>query len=341
MVAKTSPAGVVQSDESLNEPDETSSVTEGEKSASAEHIRVLAFGDMMLGRYVRTLMNKYGMDYIFEKIKPEKNGEWFYKNADFVFGNFEGPINGKGTSGGTSMIFSFNEDTANFLKGYGFNILSIANNHSLDQGWGGREKTVKAFNDADLGWCGHPTDEEEGSVYYGEKTAFVCLHDVTSRINLEKAVSLIKEVNENADYVIVSVHWGVEYSHKPNKTQVNYGHAFVDAGADFVIGHHPHVVQSFEEYNGKIIFYSLGNFVFDQYWSTDTQEELAIGIDLSHDGDALKTTVDLFPMKSERSQSGLLTEDEREKWIKKFISYGNYDEDTKAEIENYKIIVGE
>lgn len=359
--AKSTTNNVIQSDRDFSDekiPREESD--DAEEIASDGHLRTLAFGDMMLGRYVRTLMNKYGMDYIFSKIKPDKNSEWFYESSDFVFGNFEGPINGKGSSGGTSMVFSFNEDSAKFLKEYGFNILSITNNHALDQGWSGREKTVKAFNDADLGWCGHPSEEEEGSVYYGEngmrvkkdyssggfftkgeKVAFVCLQDVTSRLNLENAKTLIKDAKENADFVIVSIHWGVEYSHKPNKTQVDYGHAFVDAGADFVIGHHPHVVQSFEEYNGKFIFYSLGNFVFDQYWSNDTQEELAIGIDLSHDGDVLKTTVDLFPMRSEKSQSRLMTDEEKNKWIQKFISYGNYDGDTKAEIENFEIIVGE
>ncbi len=365
--AKTNKAVVVQSDKIVNEINEDSDENilldesdDPEKPASDEHLRILAFGDMMLGRHVRTLMNKYGMDFIFEKIKPDKDSEWFYENTDFVFGNFEGPINGKGSSGGTSMVFSFNEDVAQFLKAYGFNILSIANNHAIDQGWSGREKTVKAFNDADLGWCGHPSEEEEGSVYYGEggvrvsiddssgglftdgeKVAFVCFHDITSRLNLENAIALIEEVKENSDYVIVSVHWGVEYSHKPNRTQTDYGHAFVDAGADFVIGHHPHVVQSFEEYNGKFIFYSLGNFVFDQYWSTDTQEELALGIDLSHDGNVLKTVVNLFPMKSERSQSRLMTDDEKKKWIQKFVSYGNYDEDTKAEIENFEIVASE
>ncbi|MDP2642218.1 MAG: CapA family protein [Candidatus Peregrinibacteria bacterium] len=370
-VMKTSmlkPEIVVQSEEAIKEEVDISSGEKipleesdaSEKRDSDEHLRTLAFGDIMLGRYVRTLMNKYGLDYVFEKIKPDKNGEWFYENSDFVFGNFEGPINGKGTSGGTSMIFSFNEDVVNFLKGYGFNILSIANNHAIDQGWGGRKNTIDTFNNVGLGWCGHPSEEEEGSVYYGEngervskdassggfftdgeKVAFVCLHDAISKLNIDNAVALIQDAKENADYVIISVHWGIEYSHKPNKTQVNYGHAFIDAGADFVIGHHPHVVQSFEEYNGKIIFYSLGNFVFDQYWSNDTQEELAIGIDLSHDGNALKTVVDLFPMRSEKSQSRLMTEEERERWIKKFISYGNYDEDTKAEMENFKIVVGE
>jgi len=326
-----------------------------EKSSEDGHVRTLAFGDIMLGRYVRTLMDKYGMDYVFPKIKSDKNSGWFYGNTDFVFGNFEGPINGKGSSGGTSMVFSFNEDVAKFLKKYGFNILSIANNHAIDQGWSGREKTVKAFNDANLGWCGHPSEEESASVYYGEsgvrvskdsasngeKVAFVCFHDVTSRLNLENAISLIKETKKNADYVIVSIHWGIEYSHTPNKKQIDYGHAFVDAGADFVIGHHPHVVQNFEKYNGKIIFYSLGNFVFDQYWSNDTQEELSIGVDLSRDGKTLKTVVDLFPMRSEKSQSRLMTDEEKNKWIQKFISYGNYDENTKSEIGKFEIMASE
>ncbi len=325
------------------------------KVSSDSHLRILAFGDIMLSRYVRVLMDKYGMDFVFSKIKSQKTGEWFYKNTDFVFANLEGPINGEGTSGGTSMVFSFNKNVAKFLKEYGFNILSIANNHAIDQGWGGRKNTIDALNDAKVGWCGHPSEEEASSVYYGEngfrvskdahsdgeKTAFVCFQDVTSKLNIENAKALIKEVKKNADYVIVSVHWGIEYRHTPTKSQIDFGHVFVDAGADFVIGHHPHVVESFEKYNGKIIFYSLGNFVFDQYFGNDTQEELSIGIDLSRKDDTLKTTIDLFPMKSEKSQSSLMNNDEKKQWIQKFISYGNYDEEAKSQIENFEIVASE
>jgi len=256
-----------------------------------------------------------------------------------VFGNLEGPIKGEGTHGGTAMVFSFNEDVAPLLKKYGFTLLSISNNHAVDQGWEGRDTTIAALNSSKLGWCGHPRDADPNSVYYStvgdKKFAFLCFQDITFTLDDNAAVELIKEVRPNVDFLVVSVHWGYEYKHVPNDNlQINPGRAFIDAGADFIIGHHPHVVQSFEIYNGKPIFYSLGNFVFDQYWSKETQEELGIGIvlDDDFDGCSMKTKVYLFPMKSERSQSRLMTDEEYNEWIERFIGYGSYDEVMKSQI---------
>ncbi|MBI2634045.1 CapA family protein, partial [Candidatus Peregrinibacteria bacterium] len=241
-------------------------------------LAILAFGDMMLGRYVRTMMNRYGLDYIFEKMPAD-----FIGGADVIFGNLEGPIKGEGKSGGTAMNFSFNTDVASLLKNHGFNLVSIANNHAVDQGWDGRKTTIDALNAANLGWCGHPSEADPESVYFGtagdKKFAFACFHDVNFKLDDSAAVELVRNIKKQADYVIVSIHWGYEYKHQPDlNTQIDPAHDFIDAGADFVIGHHPHVVQSFEIYKGKAIFYSLGNFIFDQYWSKETQEELALGI---------------------------------------------------------------
>jgi len=318
--------------------------SEGEVTADRE-LSIMAFGDMMLGRYVRTLMNQNGMDYIFENIAGYDYR--FFEGADIIFGNLEGPIKGKGQSGGTSMVFDFNEDIAPFLKNYGFNLLSIANNHATDQGWDGRETTIKALDESGIGWCGHPSEADDNSVYYNKvgnkKFAFLCFHDVTYDLNDQAAVDLIKSVRAKVDYLVVSIHWGYEYKHKPDwKKQIEPGHAFVDAGADLVIGHHPHVVQSFEIYNGKPIFYSLGNFVFDQYWSTMTQEELAIGVvlDDADEYEDFSAKIYLFPMESERSQSRLMTEAERSTWIEEFTGYGDYSEDLKAQIRRGILEIG-
>ncbi|MFH1218239.1 MAG: CapA family protein, partial [Candidatus Peregrinibacteria bacterium] len=269
-------------------------------------------------------------DYIFENLDWSEFGE-----NDVMFANLEGPISGVGKKGGTGMTFSFNEDVAQYLKDYGFNVLSIVNNHALDQGWAGRDSTIAAFENVDLGWCGHPTTEDFESVYYGVDGdityAFICFDDVKGNVDMEAAKNLIWMTKSNVDYTIVSIHWGSEYKHQPHSVdQVEAGRAFVDAGADLVIGHHPHVVQSFETYNGAFIFYSLGNFVFDQYWSKDTQEELGIKAVFGED-DAY---VQLFPLKSELSQVRLMDEDEKSVWIEEFIKYGNYGEELKEQIRS-------
>ncbi|MBI5754392.1 CapA family protein [Candidatus Peregrinibacteria bacterium] len=304
-----------------------------------QSLSIMAFGDVMLGRYVRVIMDQNGLYYPFEKIKDPAN--LFTEGANVVFGNLEGPVDGEGTKGGTSMVFSFGEDIGPILKKFGFTLLSIANNHALDQGRQGREDTIKTLGENGLGWCGDANEPDPESVYYGtvgnKNFAFICLHSAVHKLGLEETINLIKSVRENVDYLIVSIHWGIEYQHTANYAmQVKPAHAFVDAGADLVIGHHPHVVQNFEIYKGKMIFYSLGNFVFDQYWSDDTQQELAIGAVLDHatPDKSLHTKIYLFPMQSEKSQPRIMSEDEKADWLPKFIGYGSYDENTQQEIRN-------
>lgn len=302
-------------------------------------LSIMAFGDVMLGRYVRVLMDQNGADYPFQQIKNPAT--LFAEGANVVFGNLEGPIDGQGTKGGDSMVFSFNEDIVQTLKNFGFTLLSIANNHALDQGQEGRQDTINTLTNSGLGWCGNANEVDPTSVYYGtvgeKKFAFICFHSATHYLDLNAATDLIKSVRPKVDYLVVSIHWGIEYQHSPNyELQVKPGHAFIDAGADLVLGHHPHVVENFEVYNGKLIFYSLGNFVFDQYWSQDTQEELAVGVILNRseiDG-SIFSKVYLFPMVSEKSQPRMMTDEERANWIEKFIGYGSYDEIMQQKIRN-------
>ena len=298
-------------------------------------LKVMAFGDMMMGRYVRTLMDRNGMEYPFENlVMPD-----FFELADIRHANLEGPLKGNGRSGGTSTVFQFNEDIAPYLKDHKFDIVSISNNHAVDVGWDSRDTTIAALDTAGVGWCGHPTEVDASSVYYGKengmKYAFVCLHDATTNLDYDAAVDLIDYIDADVDYVIVSIHWGIEYQHKPNyNKQVDPAHRMIDAGADFVIGHHPHVVQSFEVYNDRFIFYSLGNFIFDQYWSTETQEQLAIGIVFDDTEEDMETKVYLFPMKSEKSQVRMMEGEELINWYEEFITYGGYSDEMMAGIRS-------
>ncbi|MFA5947406.1 MAG: CapA family protein [Candidatus Gracilibacteria bacterium] len=302
------------------------------------NLKVVAFGDMMLGRYVRTVMEKNGKDYIFQDLNMNTEGP-FYGDTDILFANLEGPIKGEGYRHQTAMVFGFHKDTAEFLKKYGFNLLSIANNHSYDQKEAGYLETMTNLQERGISYCGNAKEASRDTVYFGEKDgkkfAFVCFCDVIFDTPNEDMINLIKDIDDEVDLLIVSIHWGTEYTNKPiKKTQVDLGHQFIDAGADFIIGHHPHVVESFEIYNGKFIFYSLGNFIFDQYWSVNTQEQLGIKINFSFNGKKSKAVVQLFPMKSTNSKPKLMEGDELNKWIERFIGYGEYDENMKSQIRN-------
>lgn len=312
------------------------------KVEQSKSLKIIAFGDVMLGRYVRTLMDKNGKDYVFSGL------DWENMTADYdvVHANLEGPINGKGKSGGTVMNFAFNQDVGPFLKEKGFTVVSIANNHALDAGWDARNETMDVLSNSGVGFCGHPTEAALDSVYFGEadsgtKYAFVCFHDVGNILDKDAALELIKKVKPDVDYLIVSIHWGIEYKNTASKRQVELGHGFVDAGADFVIGHHPHVVENFEIYNGVPIFYSLGNFIFDQYWAQSVQKELGLGIEITPDAISGQLTyrIELIPMKSENSKSRLMSDDETKKWLEEFIKYGNYDDAMKQMIRAKEIFV--
>ncbi len=112
-------------------------------------------------------------------------------------------------------------------------------------------------------------------------------------------LSKIKTIRPQCDYIILFAHWGEEYQHEPTSKQRESAHAFVDAGADVVVGAHPHVVEPLEIYNNHAIFYSLGNFLFDQGWRPEVKRGLAVAIKFS----ASSTTFTLIPVNTYKEVS--------------------------------------
>ncbi len=255
-----------------------------------KELKILAVGDMMLGRFVETLMNRSGENYPFTYMSE------FLSNQDVVLGNLEGPIltNHKKTPDFTTN-FSFQPKVAELLRTGGFTHLSIANNHTFDKGESAFTETQKYLTDAGIVPFGHP--REASSLYVkAEKIndigiVWIGLNEAVSKyFDLKDALTLVIEMQKlYSDYqIIVNIHWGTEYKNTSNDFQKKIAHDLIDNGADLIIGHHPHTVQEIENYNGKLIIYSLGNFIFDQYFSRDTQEGLAVNLTISKDG--LQTT---------------------------------------------------
>jgi len=306
---------------------------DGEIKDVERNFSILAVGDIMLGRFVRIISERNGnIEYPFELIRGKEDR--FFNGFDLLFGNLEGPIYKEGVRSETSMIFGFNDDTAPMLAKFGFDVLSIANNHTLNQRNEGLDNTVKKLTENNIGACGHPVNIDETSVVYKDvndkKIAFVCFEDAVTKLDKEKAVNVITTAKNNSDFVIVSPHFGVEYKHNANQRQIELAHAFVDAGADIIIGTHPHVVQNFEIYNGVPIFYSLGNFIFDQYWSYDTQEGLTLGLIVTDD----YYRIYLFPILSAKSRPYLMNTEQRKSFFEKFIKWGNFDDFTSNMIRS-------
>ncbi len=261
-----------------------------------ESIDIVFVGDIMLDRAVADRAKVNGFESLFENITS------IFKEADIIIGNLEGTItenNSISQKNHSILQFTFGTSTASFLKDLGFTGVSLANNHALDFGNVGLEDTIKFLTNVDIFSFGSPRNQgklsatiakgEEDICFVGYHSLFV--EDVTP-INDE-----IKIIKPNCDFLVVVAHWGSEYQDEENESERIVGRGFIDAGADLIIGGHPHVVQPVEIYKGKPIFYSLGNFMFDQDFSVATKQGLAIRMTLTKD--SLK--YHLIPVQIERS----------------------------------------
>jgi poly-gamma-glutamate synthesis protein (capsule biosynthesis protein) len=250
-------------------------------------------GDIMIDRGMKQSVAKYGNgDYIFafEKIKDYLN------RFDILSGNLEGPISDKGTLSGSIYSFRMEPRSAMSIKEAGFDILSVANNHMGDWGRVAMEDTFQNLRDANVAYSGGGDNKEEAydvkTILTGNtKVAYLSFSQFgkgyleatdsfagIAIISDEKLKSGIEKAKSENDIVIVSFHFGEEYKKEPNNYQKTIAHKAIDYGADLVVGHHPHVVEAVEKYKDKYIAYSLGNFVFDQHFSKETMEGLALKV---------------------------------------------------------------
>lgn len=274
-------------------------------------------GDVMLGRAVATKIAKNGSDVFFNKIKDP------VLSADYSVANLEGPITAINNSPGNDMRFHFDPALAAQLAATGFDAFSLANNHGLDQGAQGFLDTKNNLTAAHLGYFGDASDDNGSVLHFavgGKNFAAIGAQDVYRQID---PVAIAKEIvieKTAGNFVIIYPHWGVEYSHAATARQTTLAYAFIDAGADMVVGSHPHVVEGIEMYKGKLIFYSLGNLVFDQYFSADTQEGFGLRLNIDASG---STSVDLLPYEIPQSQPTLAAGDQKTKLLEALASYSS------------------
>ena len=252
-------------------------------AAEPAYNRLIFAGDVMLGRGVRKqILAAHDPALPFRKIAPLLSG------SDLAFINLESPFSDRGAYRNGGLIFHAAPAMIAGLELAHIAVASTANNHSRDCGphgveftvtWlrkhgiepvGSSESSAKTHNGVVLerngirfGFLGYTYDQQNGN-----------WRDIDKRIALADPAVLchdIAELRKRADVVIVSMHHGIEYAPKPSNAQIAFAHAAIDAGATLVIGHHPHVVQPEEIYHRGLIFYSLGNFIFDQYQREATQ----------------------------------------------------------------------
>jgi hypothetical protein len=239
---------------------------------------LMGVGDLMLGSNYPSpnLLPPNGGKEILQEVAP------VLKKADITFGNLEGVIlseNGTPKKCKNPAYCYVFKSPDNYVQNYldaGFDVLSVANNHTGDFGAKGREHTAKVLQDAGIQFAGHEahpyTMFERNGIRYGF-CAFSPNTGTVSLLKIEEAVSLIRMLNDSCDIVIVSMHAGAEgnkYNHITRKDEIflgenrgnpySFAHRAIDAGADIIWGHGPHVVRAVEVYKDRFIAYSLGNF---------------------------------------------------------------------------------
>jgi|GEM_PF-742221 len=274
-------------------------------------ISLLFVGDIMLDRTVATRIrqaNDFG--YPFEHVGNLKDGA--FGKYDLVVGNLEGPVTAQRQASSKSISFRFDPKVIDVLKSVGFDALSQANNHSLDQGRSGFGESYRRLYEAGLQPFGHETlDDATSSLVFlqkrGRKIALLGFNITSNPLDRKEAFQALRKARAEADFVVPFIHWGNEYKNKPSPAQIELAHWFVDSGADAVIGSHPHWMESIEAYRGRPIAYSLGNFVFDQDWSVETNYGLAVGLILA-DG---RSELRLFPVRLDKSRPYVLQGTER------------------------------
>ncbi len=303
-------------------------------------LKMLFFGDMMLDRHVGEKIKKQGIDYIFTELAGEENS--FFKGIDIISCNLEGAVTDKGEhyAPANGYDFAFAPDLIGGLKKYNFNFFNLANNHFFDQGERGIMETRKNLNALGLDYAGCQ-DGQTGDCSFkivqvaDKKIGMAGFSMVYKKFDLSKAEKIIKDLASATDLVIVNIHWGVEYQHRFNKLQQETARKLVDAGADMIIGHHPHVVQGIEIYNGKPIFYSLGNFIFDQYFSADTEEGLSVGINANDK----QIEIFLYPLKSKLSQVELMAGEDKKKFLEKFVKWSKVNEEYAEQVKEGRLFL--
>lgn len=243
--------------------------------ALAERISLSFVGDVMLAGSATDTLQRHGYNYPFAATTAE------LRRSDLVVGNLEAPL----TEGGREFHakrfrFRAAPAAAAALKRAGFSVMTLANNHMMDFGAEGLRDTISHLNRNGIAFAGagpsiSDARREAAVTVRGQTVAFLA-YSLTQPIEFFAAdgrpgtapgyaghyLADIRRVRGSADHVVVSFHWGQERATMPSPYQIEAAHRAIDAGADIVIGHHPHVLQGIEIYRGKPIFYSLGNFAF-------------------------------------------------------------------------------
>jgi len=292
---------------------------------------ILLAGDMMLGRGVAELSKQNSIYYPFQKIRPLLRG------VDVVFANLEGPIvENPAEFSSNELNFTFSPEVLEAMQRSQINLVSLANNHLMDRGEEGLKETRDWLEQYQINVIGYPLSPEEErqnsswATWATEHSVFLAFNRVLPLVHFKKEiiqeVERVKKDNPQK-FMIVSMHWGKEYQTVSSSAQRQLARQLIAAGADLIVGHHPHVVQEIEMIEGKPVFYSLGNFIFDYQSMPETREGLMVGLTVEPD----RVTCRLFPLQHHLGQPELMRQREAETFLQNLA--GKCSQSLREEIE--------
>lgn len=267
-------------------------------------VTLAAVGDILFSRGPAKQIERHGADWLFAGVKDT------LCSADLAFCNLECTLSTRGVQQRRKFQFRADPSLASALRKNGFDVVSLANNHTLDYGRDALLDTVAAVREGGMAAVGAGADRADALKLQvvergGLKIGFLAFTDMpndgvvrlsdrptVAGLNLDELPTLIRDAKSRCDTLVVSFHWGVEYMKRPTERQQLIAHTCIDNGADLILGHHPHVLQPTETYKNRPIIYSMGGFVWDAK-IFDADKSAIYLLELGKNSARLKETIPL------------------------------------------------
>lgn len=256
-------------------------------------VKIFACGDTGPVRNLEQLVIEKGPEAILGDVRE------ILSTGDLVFANLEVPFSKRGTPINKIPVFRINPDAISIIKSAQINIVSLANNHIFDYGFDAFNDTIELLRTSGIRYFGAGKTDDEA-----KKPEIICMNDVrigflgfleidskiknlpsgitptgvTPQMYYENIKKAIKHLRPKVDWIILSLHFGIEYQLYPSPKDVKLCRALIDNGADIILGHHPHYPQGLERYKNGLIAYSLGNFIWDQNFAGHTDSSFILEI---------------------------------------------------------------
>lgn len=263
-------------------------------------LSLIVVGDIMLGGRAKRVIAEQGIDYPFAATVP------LFRRAHHVVGNLEGPLCSRARREERRYSYKVRPALAASLKNAGVDVATMANNHLLDCGREGVLETLVALQAAGVAPLGAGSDEAAAHApvivqagrwrlgllgyYWNRRCAATAALPGSAMDQPELLEADIRNLRHKVDRIVVTIHWGVPYVREPSAEDRAKARLAIDAGADAVVGHHPHIVQPFEIYRDRPIIYSVGNFMLGS--GNSRAEGMAAGLRF----DERRTDVELYPL---------------------------------------------